>query len=137
MNYKHGYSGTPEYAAWRGIHHRTTNPKHPKYKHYGARGITMCPDIRDSFMAFLKAVGPRPSAQHSIDRIDNDGSYCVGNMRWACPDQQQRNTRHSKMLTFQGRTQSMAAWAEETGIPYHRLRSRLNIGWPVEQALAA
>lgn len=70
---------------------RCLNPKAIGYKRYGGRGITVCDQWRDSFEAFLADVGPRPSAAHSIDRIDNDGNYEPGNVRWATTAQQHAN----------------------------------------------
>lgn len=72
---------------------RCFNVRSKPYPNYGGRGITMCDHWRDSFAAFLADVGRRPSAAHSIDRIDNDGHYEPGNVRWATRDTQQQNRR--------------------------------------------
>jgi hypothetical protein len=83
----------PEYAVWTGIKMRCFNPNATGYKYYGGRGITMCERWRRSYSAFRADVGPRPSRAHSIDRIDNDGNYEPGNVRWATYRQQARNKR--------------------------------------------
>jgi hypothetical protein len=84
---------TPEYATWTRIKHRVSNQNDPRYGDYGGRGIKMCPRWFNSFEDFLNDVGLRPSPKHSIDRIDNDGDYEPGNVRWALSTEQNRNRR--------------------------------------------
>jgi hypothetical protein len=91
--FKHGLSGTPEYAAWANIKRRIFNPACPAYPNYGGRGLTMEPDWVGSFGAFLAHVGSRPAPHLSIDRINNDLGYVKGNLRWATPAEQTANRR--------------------------------------------
>jgi len=105
-NLKHGgMSGnvaSPEYACWKAIKIRCFSASSAPYRNYGGRGITMCERWRHSFAEFLKDVGYRPSPLHSIDRINNDGHYEPGNVRWVTGNAQQNNRRpYSKWLTRQ------------------------------------
>jgi hypothetical protein len=90
QNAKH--RATVEYRAWANAKARCENPTHPNYHHYGARGIK----VLFTFGRFIAEVGQRPSAEHSIDRINNNGNYEVGNLRWATRSEQQSNRRRFK-----------------------------------------
>jgi hypothetical protein len=88
----HGQSkGVREYRIWSGMKARCKNPSAARWKRYGGRGITVCERWQNSFEAFLADMGPCPSPKHSIDRINNDGNYEVGNVRWATPSEQMKN----------------------------------------------
>src|SRR5690242_5139567 len=78
----HAGSVTPEYSVWKAIRARCHNPSHGSFERYGGRGISVCEEWRDSFAAFRDHIGPRPSAAHQIDRIDNSRGYEPGNVRW-------------------------------------------------------
>jgi hypothetical protein len=128
----HGMTNTPEYRAWANMITRCTNPNFAGWHRYGGRGI----ECRFSgFEQFLAALGHRPSPGHSVDRIDTNGHYEAGNVRWALRKSQNRNQSSNRLLTHDGRTQCVAAWAEEIGMHVKTLRHRLALGWSVERAL--
>lgn len=86
----HGGTYTREYRVWADMHQRCRNPRNTRYPKYGGRGISVCERWAD-FGTFIADMGPRPSPNHSIDRINNDGNYEPGNCRWATRSDQQRN----------------------------------------------
>lgn len=91
----HGATYADEYSSWRHMISRCCDEKCDAFKWYGGRGIYVCKEWMESFHAFLAAVGARPSKDHSLDRIDPNGSYVPGNVRWATRDVQSRNKRIS------------------------------------------
>lgn len=90
---KHGLYNSPEYNSWENMKTRCTNPNNNRFDYYGGRGITVCPEWMESFEAFYAHIGPRPEPKglYSIDRINNDGNYEPGNVRWATKTQQANN----------------------------------------------
>ena len=97
---KHGHTwrvgktalATPTYDAWHNMIQRCTNPRSPEYRNYGARGIAVCQPWR-RFEVFLHDVGERPAPHLTLERINNDGNYEPGNVKWATRREQRRNQR--------------------------------------------
>lgn len=83
---------------------------------------------RRDFAAFIRDIGPRPSPEHSVDRIDTNGHYEPGNVRWATAAEQRRNTRRNRWLTVAGVTMCVADWARAAGVVKLRLSSRMDRG---------
>jgi hypothetical protein len=126
-----------EYQAWRAMKTRCLNPESASYPAYGGRGITVCPCWEQSFEAFYADVGPRPSPEHSLDRIENSGHYAPGNVRWATRSEQANNRRTSTAIEWQGTTRTVAEWAAALGLPRHRLQARYRAGWRPPQMFEA
>jgi hypothetical protein len=100
----HGHTSgpkhTPEYKAWDNMKQRCLNPNmRETFKNYGGRGITVCAEWLHDFAAFLAHVGPHPGPGYSIDRIDVNGNYEPGNVRWATRSEQNRNRRQPRIST--------------------------------------
>jgi len=101
-------SRSPEYRTWCDMKKRCNNENHKSFKYYGGRGIRVC-DAWNTFSAFLQDMGERPSALHTIDRVNNDGNYELSNCRWATKKEQAGNRRpppkRKKNMQQQGRYQ--------------------------------
>lgn len=131
----HGRSRTPEHRIWTGILTRCRNANVSYFKNYGGRGIKICDRWASSFEAFFADVGPRPSPSHSIDRIDVNGNYEPGNVRWATPLEQANNRRVTRTVTAAGETLSMVAWAKRLGCDPSTIYQRIASGWSEDRAV--
>ena len=90
---------TPEYTAWANVIQRCTNKNKRDYAWYGGRGIKVCDRWLESFDNFLEDMGEKPSPNHSIDRINNDGDYSPENCKWSTATEQARNKGVGKSNT--------------------------------------
>jgi len=124
-----------EYRAWVDMKRRCYNPQRPQYARYGARGVTVCDRWQKDFYAFLADVGRAPAAHYSLDRIDNDGNYEPGNVRWATAKEQSNNQSTNVPLTLNGVTKNVAEWAADKGICAATVRYRLRSGMTPEEAV--
>ena len=133
---KHGKRNTRLYSIWANMRNRCNNPNAKRYEQYGGRGITICEEW-DRFEAFYEwALANGYSDSLTIDRIDNNKGYSPENCRWASASEQNSNTRRNHLITYNNKTQTMAQWAQEIGIPQRTLESRLNRShWSIERAL--
>lgn len=137
-NTSHGHSGrtgrSMVYSVWSAMVARCTNPNVPQWGDYGGRGIAVC-DRWLRFENFLEDMG-EPEKGMSIDRIDNSKGYCKENCRWATPKEQVGNRRNTLFLTVNGRTKTLAGWAEELGVDYDRMLQRKLKGWSDEDCVS-
>jgi hypothetical protein len=131
----HGMSSTNEYRIWSDIKTRTTNSRHRSSMHYKHRGITMCKRWSESFMAFYRDMGPRPSPSHTVERLNNDKGYSPSNCTWATMDEQAKNKRNNVLLTIGSETHCVAEWSRISGTPKTTIFARINRGWPPEDAV--
>lgn len=134
----HGYASkkvrSSEYHTWCSMKGRCLNKDDAAYPNYGGRGIAISKEWAESFLSFLKDMGPRPP-NTSLDRIDNNKGYFPGNCRWASRVIQNRNTRRNTMITVRGVTLSLPEWAERTGIKNATIQARLYAGWTAEKSI--
>lgn len=128
-------SESPEYRAWDAMCRRCTNENHKSYANYGGRGIKVHPEWlgQGGFDSFLDYVGPRPGPGFSLDRINNDGNYEPGNLRWTTWEVQANNTRATRYVTYNGNKISIRQLHRETGITYPTLLRRFTEGKSVEE----
>lgn len=133
----HGRSKTPEYRRWAAMLSRCRNPNDASYYLYGARGIVVCDEwqAEGGFEKWLAEVGPLPSPDHSLDRIDNAKPYEPGNIRWATAKEQAANTRQARLHTVNGETHCLNEWARRRGMKPAKLHGRLRHGWTINEAL--
>lgn len=133
--YKHGLSKTRLHYIWRAMKDRCYNPNNTHYSVYGARGIVLCKEWENNFMAFYSwSIENGYKDGLSIDRIDNEKGYYPDNCRWATLIEQANNKRENKIIEFNGETKTLAQWCRELGLNYHSVQSRLCKGWSAEKA---
>jgi len=126
---KHGMCGSPEHRAWAGMRERCLgNWSSNHTESYRRKGIGICKRWQD-FNNFYADMGDKPSPLHSLDRIDNNGDYQPDNCRWATTQQQNNNKSNNVLLTYKGKTLTVAQWSRRLGISYHTLMSRHRSGW--------
>lgn len=126
---KHGMRASAEYASWRSAKERCHNPTSKDFHRYGAVGVQMCREWRESFEAFYHDLGPRPEGT-SLDRWPNpSGDYEPGNCRWATSAQQANNRRNTVFVVGpRGKTEPLSSVANREGISYGAAFMRLKRG---------
>lgn len=120
-NLRHGMRWTHIYYIWQQIKQRCNNPKKQFYYAYGARGISVCKEWMESFENFYDYVSKLPhygEEGYSLDRIDNDGNYEPGNVRWATAIQQSNNLRKNVHFLVDGVSYTPREYADKHGLSY-------------------
>ena len=132
----HRKRNTRLYEIWRSMRKRCGLDTVHNYNDYGGRGITVCPEWRDSFQNFYEwAMDNGYREDLSINRINNDGNYEPSNCTWSTQKEQANNRRSNHVVTVNGETHTVTEWAEITGISRRAIYGRLNRGWSPERAL--
>lgn len=136
---KHGLRHTKLYGIRCSMIKRCFNVNDKGYKDYGGRGIKVCDEwLGESgvvnFYNWAMQSGYKEGL--SIDRIDNDGDYCPENCRWATDIEQANNKRNNAFITYKDETHTISEWCRIKGISVKTFRSRLSLGWSIENALA-
>lgn len=123
-----------EYRTWASIKGRCFNENDTSFKNYGARGITVCDEWKNSFERFLSDMGRCPP-RLTIGRIDNDGDYCMENCRWESVAQQAVNTRWNVFVEADGKTMALSEFARSRDLNYKSLHHFYRMrGVPLEEA---
>lgn len=136
-NYKHGLCDDPLRVVWSGLKDRCYNMNCKAYKNYGGREITVCDEWRNDFQAFYYwAMSNGYKNGLTIDRIDVNGNYEPSNCRWATMKEQANNKRNNRLITYNGKTQTITQWADETGIERRTISARISRGWNIERTLS-
>ncbi len=131
----HGMRYTRLYSEWRAMLNRCSCSSWRDFNNYGGRGITVCEEWRQNFDAFRDwALTNGYDDTLTLDRIDVNGNYEPSNCRWATLKEQANNTRKNHYVEFNGEKKTIKQWAEDIGINYSTLCSRLK-KWDIEKAL--
>lgn len=131
---KHGGCDTTEYCTWANMLGRCRSDSFTGYYNYGGRGIEVC-ERWLNFENFLKDMGKKPSPEHSIERIDNDGNYCPENCKWATRAEQSINKRNNKWISIGEKTKVLTHWLKELKMDPATFYQRLNKGWGEVESL--
>lgn len=123
-------------SAYIAMMNRCYNEKDPWFHRYGGRGIEVCEEWKNSAYQFVMDMKDQPKGM-SLDRINNDLGYFKENCRWATPKEQSNNKSNNRIITFQGETKNLSAWADDDRckVSYINLNGRIQAGWDIERAM--
>lgn len=118
---QHGFSGTKEYALWVNMNQRCYDKKHPAYKDYGGRGITVFSLWKEDFKVFITwALNNRYKEGLELDRVDNNDNYYPNNCRFVTKKENLKNRRiyhNAILITIQDKTKCLYEWYNLAGLP--------------------
>ena len=134
-NKKHGMTSTKLYGVWNSVKTRSTNTNSKSYKDYGARGIRICEEWKESSNFFEWALENGYKNGLEIDRIDVNGNYEPSNCRWVTRIVQQNNMRKNHIVEYNGQSKTIAEWSRELNIKYDKLWKSIKKGLGIEDIL--
>lgn len=133
---------SPEYRSYHAMKTRCLNENSTRFHDYGARGISICARWLDGengksgFECFLHDMGPKPSPEHTVGRLDNDKGYTPNNCAWSTSAEQARNSRATRWVEIEGQRMSFAEAVERFGrVTYRTARQRVQRGMPDVDAI--
>lgn len=127
----HGMSDTPTQQVWTDMKRRCINPNRRGFQNYGGRGIKVCDrwlygeNNKTPFQCFLEDMGIRPSTNHQIDRIDNNGNYTPENCQWVIKENQNYNKSNTFTFDAFGKTFNLKQAEDYSGIPKTVIYARI------------
>jgi hypothetical protein len=123
------------YGIWADMKRRCLNPDREEFQNYGGRGIGFCEGWSEykPFYEWAMANGYRDDL--TLERRDNNKGYSPDNCKWATMKEQKNNTRRNHLITYDGRTMTLTAWAGSLGMKVNTLWLRIKKGWPIEKVL--
>jgi len=124
-------SSHPLYRAFIGAKTRCSPTDATHHTNYAGRGIEFRFSSLEEFAAEL---GDKPSPKHTVDRIDNNGHYEKGNVRWATRIEQNNNRRNNRVVVWNGQKRTIAEWSRILNLPVKILTERLNRNWTTQDA---
>lgn len=134
----HGLYSHPLYRTWNSMVHRCCSPTDKDYLSYGGRGISVFDRWTDNPLEFINYASSLPNCGtegYTLDRIDNNGNYEPGNIKFSTSLEQGNNKRSCQYFTYLNKTQCLSAWSREFGITRYVLSRRIKKGWSIEKAL--
>lgn len=137
-NRKHGYSKKPFYKKWNDMIRRCYSPQEPAYRFYGALGITVCEEWRDSPKAFIEwceATYPGTPGL-TIDRIDGSKGYSPDNCRWLTQQEQVHNLKNNRFITVNGVEKCVTEWCKTLGVSAGSVYHKVHKGSSFEEVIS-
>ena len=134
---KHGMSNSKLYRVWNGMKNRCYCKNTKSYKDYGARGIDVCDEWKNSAESFISwAIKNGYSDEMTIERIDNGKGYSPDNCKWISKGEQTKNRRNCRTYTYNGKTHVLSEWCKELNVDYKMIHNRINkLHWTFEKAI--
>lgn len=124
------------YFVYKAMIQRCTNPNNKDYKHYGKRGISVCPFWKDytRFKGWAIIAGYKPNQKLTLDRKENNKGYSPSNCRWITHKENCNNKTNNVLLPFNGQELTIAEWADFFDVPYKTFHSRIRRSATIEEA---